>query len=100
MANAKEDPALSVAKAIAGRWNWLARLMVGENKLTDVRIEGVSIRCDSGAVLVVVRGLRYSDATFVVAFGSGERLYEALRNVTTTITQGGWKADKYRKLGQ
>lgn len=93
----RDDPALEIALQVARRWKWLGLLINGQRKRPDVRIEGLSVRFDNVGAFVVVRGLRYEDAAYVVAFGQGERLYEALRNVTLAIEKGQWKMDKYNK---
>ena len=93
---AREDPAIAVYKILAQRWKWFADILVGRVIVGDVRLVGFSCRLETASVLVVVRGFHLVRVENVVAFGSGERLYEALRNVTTTIGQGGWKKDKFK----
>lgn len=91
-----EDVALPVAKVLATRWAWLGRALLGELTVGDVRLTGFSVRFNVGDCLVVVRGLDLNGVNYIVAFGRGPRLYDALRNVTTSIRKLQWKKDKYR----
>jgi hypothetical protein len=75
---------------------WLGWFMVGKRQVGDVIIEGFSVRCAAGLAFVVVRGLDTQSMTCVVAFGRGESVRDALRNVTAAITKGQWKRDKFK----
>ena len=93
---ARVDPALPLYAVLAQRWKWFADVLVGRVVIGDVRITGMSCRVDTASVLVVVRGFHLERVSNVVAFGRGERLYEAFRNVTTTITKKDWRPDKFK----
>lgn len=91
-----DRPDLAFAKLVGHYFTWLGRALAGDTVAGEVRLEGFSVRFDPSGVLVIVRGLALGDVRYVVAFGRGEGLYEALRNVTTAIRKGQWKPDKYR----
>jgi len=92
------DPAVDVAKFLCGRWAWFGWLFADRREVVNVRIEGFSARHDGVTWWVVVRGLRYEPLEYVVAFGRAERLYDAFRNVTTSIARGHWATDRYRRV--
>jgi hypothetical protein len=94
----KDSPELPVAIALAKHYPWLGRLLLGAQILPDHRIEGISIRIQPGSVLVIVRALSLVRVQYEVAFGSGETLFVALRNVTVAIGRQQWKPDKFRKM--
>jgi len=60
-------------------------------------VDGLSVRQDGSSVFVVVRGLDTGSMRRVVAFGRGETVQDALRNVTNTIRDARWQADKFRR---
>lgn len=80
---------------LATRWMWLARLMAGKREQHGYLIDGFSIRYDGALWMVVVRAVRVEGLERVVAFGRAIRLYDALRNVTTTIGKEQWARDRF-----
>lgn len=93
----KTSPDVVVAKFILQYWAWLGWLMLGQQKVSGYVVDGFSARWRAGGCMVVVRALRIDDMHRVVAFGQGESLYIALRNVTSSIVKAAWKADKFAK---
>jgi hypothetical protein len=71
---------------------------MGKTVLSDVRIEGFSVRFDVGIVHVVVKALHLERVAYVVAFGSGETMWVAMRNATHAIRKGEWKPDRFRSM--
>jgi len=91
-------PNITMAKRLADRWGWLSRLLVGKQPYDTVIIQGFSVRIDAAKTFVVVRALRIDNFSNVVAFGSADNLYDALRNVTAAMAKGEWKKDKFRQV--
>lgn len=92
------DKAYDAAVWVSQRWPWFGRLLLSKREVCGVAIDGFSVRHDGLLWVVVVRGMRLEPLEFVVAIGRAERLYDALRNVTSTINKGTWAKDKYRSL--
>jgi len=83
-------------RVVSQRWAWLGYLFRGRRTVGDVDIQGFSVNFSGTRWLCVVRGLRVTDFTHVVVFGSGEGLYDAFRNATTSLVKAEWKKDKFR----
>lgn len=96
-AKTKGSKVTDVAAFLSQRWAWLGALVLGRRTVGDVDIQGFSCNFSGTRWLVVVRGLRVADFTNVVAFGSGETLYDALRNATTSVSKAQWKRDQFRQ---
>jgi hypothetical protein len=47
---------------------------------------------------VVVKALHLERVAYVVAFGSGETMWVAMRNATHAIRKGEWKPDRFRSM--
>lgn len=59
------------------------------------QISGFTLSRHPANWLVVVRGYSLVEGRAVVAFGSGDSIFLALRNVSIAIAKGQWRADKY-----
>jgi hypothetical protein len=92
------SPEQKFAVSVGTFFPWLRRVCVGDTLQGSVRFTGISVRLEGGTVLVVVRGLNVTSMKNVVAFGAGDRLYAALRNVTLALGKGQWHDDKFRKF--
>jgi hypothetical protein len=89
-------PEHDAAAWVSQRWLWLGRLLSHKRTVSGVDIDGFSANFNGARWLVIVRGLNAETVEYKVAFGSAERLYDALRNVTSSIGKGEWKEDKFR----
>lgn len=64
-----------------------------------VVLESATIRRQDHSWLIILRGTHPVGMRSVVAFGSGEVLYVAVRNLNTALQKGQWRDDKYAKKG-
>jgi len=94
----KHEAEHAATSFVMQRWAWLGRLMQGKRDSGDITIDGFSASFDGVRWLAVVRGFDAQTFRFYVCFGSDERLYYALRNVTSSVAQGKWRTDKFRKV--
>jgi len=93
----ESTPESDAVRFLAQRWFWLGALMAGRREVNGVLVDGFSVRFDGVLWLVVVRGTRLEGLQRVVVFGRASRLYEALRNATSTIQKSGWTRDQYTR---
>jgi len=89
----------ALAGAIASRWAWFGGMLMGKLSVDRVNLIGFAVRVvESGRWVVIVRGFDVDAFQYVVAFGQGETLWDAMRNVTATISKDGWRKDKFNEV--
>jgi len=91
----KLSPDIAVAIAVKKWWPWLSDLLCKKYSVEDVHIVGFVARQDGPTWIMIVRGFNTVTWSKVVCFGSGEGLYEAMRNVSLAVAKRQWRKDKY-----